>query len=122
MATQQKVDTSRWVVIYPAYIDGELTIAQGRKVSKEIAVKQPNVFDLKKACETLKVNFALEKQRYSRQQWVMGRVRIQLKDENGVGITPFKNRITLIRAVAESVKSAREEAAKAQPTKKVGKK
>ncbi|BFU19994.1 SRP19, putative [Entamoeba histolytica HM-1:IMSS-B] len=122
MATQQKVDTSRWIVIYPAYIDSELTIAQGRKVSKEVSVKQPNVFDLKKACETLKVNFVLEKQRYSRQQWVMGRVRIQLKDENGVNITSFKNRITLIRAVAESVKNAREEAAKAQPAKKVGKK
>lgn len=119
MATQ-KVDTKNWIVIYPAYIDQTLTLEEGRKVSKEISTPNPTIIELKSACDKLNIKYALEKKCYPRQQWVIGRIKIQLKDENGNLTTKYKNRMEVYRAVATLVKSSRP--APKQDPKKKGKK
>ena len=77
MATQQK-DVKSWIVMYPAYIDESLTLEEGRKVSKALALQNPTVIELKQACDRLKLTAVMEKKFYPRQQWVMGRLKIQM--------------------------------------------
>ncbi|ELP93253.1 signal recognition particle 19 kDa protein, putative [Entamoeba invadens IP1] len=116
-----KPETKRWVVIYPAYMDSELKTSQGRKISKEDSIKSPSIFDLKKGCELLNLHFALERQKYPRQQWVMGRVRVELKDESNQPTSSYKNKLAVIRAISKQIKVCREEAEK-EAAKEAGKK
>lgn len=40
------LDSSRWVVIYPSYINKKKTIAEGRKVPQSIAVENPTLNEI----------------------------------------------------------------------------
>ena len=122
MATQAKPDIKSWIVMYPAYIDESLTLEEGRKVSKTLALSAPTVMELKQACDRLKLTAALEKKFYPRQQWVMGRIKIQMKDENGKLTSQYKNRMEIYRAVAANIKASRPVPKPAQQGKKKGKK
>ena len=122
MATQQK-DVKSWIVMYPAYIDESLTLEEGRKVSKALALQNPTVIELKQACDRLKLTAVMEKKFYPRQQWVMGRLKIQMKDDSGKLLSQYKNRMDIYRAIATNIKAARPAPkAQTQQTKKKGKK
>ena len=55
-----KPDTSKWVVIYPVYINSKKTLAEGRRISALKACENPNVVEIGHCCEYLGLNCAIE--------------------------------------------------------------
>ncbi|OSX71321.1 hypothetical protein BU14_0556s0007 [Porphyra umbilicalis] len=55
---QLQVDDSRWVVVYPAYLNADYSFAKGRKIPKAAAVAAPTVGDLFAAARRLGVSVA----------------------------------------------------------------
>ena len=124
----------KWPVIYPAYIDADKTIAQGRKVSKEDSVKFPmkgmmqvntqngpmpvdkTAVDIAQATALLGLQGMIESKAYSRDILMRGRVRVQIMNEDGTPCKPeITNRKQLYRAIAGAVKENLKNAPKMQP-------
>ena len=89
-------DISRWVVIYPAYIDKGRSIANGRKISRELAVSSPNAWQMFEVCSNhLGLPVALQDKAYSKSWWDRafvrtpkallraGCIRVKIRDEEG---------------------------------------
>ena len=53
-------DYSRWKIVYPIYIDEEKTYKQGRRISKEKAVKNPKCEEIAELCRYLKLPHLIE--------------------------------------------------------------
>lgn len=98
-------DTSRWVVIYPIYINSKKTLAEGRRISAEKACENPNVVEIGDCCQYLRLPCAIELDKaYSRDFMQRGRVRVQLKREDGTIVNPaIPTRKALLLKVAELV-------------------
>ena len=79
-----QVDSSRWVVIYPTYIDSTLKISQGRKISVDKCVTKPNAMEIFESVKNTGLQTCIELDKaYCRDYWVRGRVRVCLFDESG---------------------------------------
>lgn len=70
--------------LYPVYFDKTRTRAEGRKVGAELAVENPLARDIVDAVQMLGLNAGLEPEKLHPKDWANpGRVRVQLKNENG---------------------------------------
>ena len=75
--------------MYPAYIDQQRTLKEGRRLSKENCTKNPDAYAIYYVCAVLlKLQVALECKRYSRSWWDyvgrgVGRVKVNLMNEKG---------------------------------------
>lgn len=71
----------RWVKVYPIYIDNTKSVAQGRKLAKELAVAKPTLAELATAAKKLGLLCLEEPEKaYSRDPVIeVGRIRVQLK-------------------------------------------
>lgn len=79
---QQQVDISRWVCVYPAYLNSKLTAKEGRRISKALAVEDPQPMEMAECViQGLKLRAALENKGYSRDILQRGRLRVELFDE-----------------------------------------
>ena len=89
-------------VIWPAYIDSELSRAEGRRVPKDLAVEEPTVEEIAKAVQQIGYDAIVERDKaYSREQWLeRGRVVVRGADDSS------KN--DLVQAVAAYVVAMRE--------------
>lgn len=98
-------DTSRWVVIYPVYINSKKTIAQGRRIGADRACQEPNCVEIGDCCNYLKLPCAIELDKaYPRDSTQRGRVRVQIKKEDGSFVNPaISSRKTLMLKVADLV-------------------
>ena len=97
---------SRWVCVYPAYLNSRKTVQQGRRISKSRAIENPTCPEIKDVCLSQKsatrhmiveltpthtpthsMNVELEPKNYPREQQRdqihFGRVRVQLVNEEG---------------------------------------
>ncbi len=54
------MDMSRWVVIYPVYINSKKTLAEGRRISTSKACENPTVVEIGDCCQYLKLPCAIE--------------------------------------------------------------
>lgn len=68
MATGQRVDASRWNVVYPIYLEKNKKISEGRKVPLRIAPANVGVMDLVDAAKLLKLPHGLEVRILSRRK------------------------------------------------------
>ena len=60
------LDVEKWICMYPAYIDQERTLKEGRRLSKENCTKNPDAYAIYYVCAVLlKLQVALECKRYS---------------------------------------------------------
>ena len=50
----------KWVVLYPIYINSKKTIAEGRRISAELACEKPTCVEIGDCCSHLKLPFAIE--------------------------------------------------------------
>lgn len=100
-----KSDTSRWVVIYPIYINSKKTLSEGRRISALKACENPNVVEIGDCCQYLRLPCAIELDKaYSRDFMQRGRVRVQLKRDDGSLVNPaIPTRKALFMKVAELV-------------------
>eukprot|EP00045_Choanoeca_perplexa_P001449 m.19730 g.19730 ORF g.19730 m.19730 type:complete len:170 (+) comp10949_c0_seq2:103-612(+) len=86
--TQDPENQSRWIVLYPVYIDSNRTVKEGRRINKEKAVENPTNKEIYSVLlklsqeEGAKIGFEPTKF-YSRNRLLQGRFRIQLKNSDG---------------------------------------
>eukprot|EP00271_Cylindrocystis_brebissonii_P023398 TRINITY_DN9687_c0_g1_i1.p1 TRINITY_DN9687_c0_g1~~TRINITY_DN9687_c0_g1_i1.p1 ORF type:complete len:154 (-),score=26.40 TRINITY_DN9687_c0_g1_i1:822-1283(-) len=100
-----EVDRSRWVCVYPVYLNSKRTVAQGRRIVLSSAVENPTLAELCGCCEYLRLCFHPEPDKgYSRDLMERGRLRVQLKKDDGTLANPFvPNRKTLFLKLAALV-------------------
>ncbi|CAF1079481.1 unnamed protein product [Rotaria magnacalcarata] len=82
-------DECRFVCIYPAYINAKKTRAQGRRVGKAKAIDNPSVNEIRDILENAGLKVVAETNRLycreeSREPQYRGRVRVQLKNADGI--------------------------------------
>lgn len=67
------------ITIWPQYLDKTLSLNEGRKVSKEIAVEQPSLHDIEKALKRLKLTYRTQKERSYPGKWYekSGRILVE---------------------------------------------
>lgn len=76
--------SKHWHCIYPIYFDELKTRHEGRRVGKNGAVKNPLARTILEAVARLGLNVVFEPQKIHPKDWANpGRVRVELKDENG---------------------------------------
>eukprot|EP00873_Tetraselmis_striata_P002678 jgi/Tetstr1/422942/TSEL_013721.t1 len=96
----------RRVVIYPSYINKKLKISEGRRIAVEKACEEPTAIEIfDSVTKALHLQAELEHEKcYSRDFWVVGRVRVQLKKDDGSLVNPdIPSRKVLFEKVAEWV-------------------
>jgi len=57
------------IMIWPQYLDRNLTLSEGRKVSKENAVAEPTLSEIERALKRLGLNYELEKDKAYPGKW-----------------------------------------------------
>jgi signal recognition particle subunit SRP19 len=103
-SSKKHSDPERWICIYPAYLDSTKTLRQGRKVPKNKGVKAPRILDMYNVLKTLNFPVCRENKQYSREysnkecteectlfkhgEKCFGRIRVQLKNEDGTAFNP----------------------------------
>jgi signal recognition particle subunit SRP19 len=50
------------ITIWPQYLDKNLSLSEGRKVSKEIAVKEPNLNEIERALKRMGLKYSMQKE------------------------------------------------------------
>ena len=57
------------ITIWPQYLDKNLSLSEGRKVSKELAVAEPSISDIERALKRLGLKYTLDKERAYPGKW-----------------------------------------------------
>ena len=83
-----QVDVSQWTCVYPPYINSKLTTSQGRRISKAVAVENPQIPEILEVLKFLGLDHAVENKAYPRDILSRGRIRIRLKDQDGNHLNP----------------------------------
>ncbi|KAM9331321.1 signal recognition particle 19 kDa protein isoform 1-T2 [Gastrophryne carolinensis] len=102
-------DPSRFICIYPAYINSKKTIAEGRRIPVEKAVQNPTCSEIADVCRANKLNVAVEADKsytreLNRDVQHKGRVRVQLFNEDGTPcVEKLQTRRAIMLRVAEDI-------------------
>ncbi|KAI0555772.1 signal recognition particle, SRP19 subunit [Xylaria curta] len=97
----QPDDIKDYQMLYPIYFDATRTRAQGRRVSANLAVKNPLAREIANACAALRLSPVFEAHRTHPKDWANpGRVRIALKEARARN-HPIKNKHHLYVVVAK---------------------
>ncbi|CAK8671459.1 signal recognition particle 19 kDa protein-like [Clavelina lepadiformis] len=88
MAAVALSNTERFLCIYPAYLNSKKTIGEGRRVPKNKGCDNPTTNEIKDVCTALGLKPIVENKLYPRELYrgdvtFRGRVRVQLKEEDG---------------------------------------
>ncbi len=67
------------ITVWPQYLDKNLSLKEGRKVSKEIAVSEPSLHDIEKALKRLNLTYNTQKERSYPGKWYekSGRILVE---------------------------------------------
>lgn len=67
------------ITVWPQYLDKNLSLNEGRKVSKEIAVEDPKLQDIEKALKRLNLRYSTQKERAYPSKWYekSGRILVE---------------------------------------------
>ncbi|KAG8456308.1 hypothetical protein GDO86_002190 [Hymenochirus boettgeri] len=111
MANLEKsyTDPSRFICIYPAYINSKKTIAEGRRIPIEKAVQNPTCSEIADVCRAHKLTAVVEGEKMYTREWnretqYRGRVRVQLKNEDGTPcLEKLSSRKAIMMRVAEDI-------------------
>ncbi|PSC72194.1 signal recognition particle 19 kDa -like [Micractinium conductrix] len=72
------------VIVYPNYLDNRKTVAQGRRIPKELACEAPNALEILECIQKgLNLEAEAEMKSYPRDWLVPGRVRVKLRNDDG---------------------------------------
>lgn len=87
------------IMIWPQYIDENLSLSEGRKVSKELAVKEPSVNDIERALKRLNIPMTVEKDKAYPGKWYEKSGRVLVESE--------ENKLELLKEICEEIKKMR---------------
>jgi len=94
-------DESKWICIYPVYINSKKTMKEGRRLPKSQAVDNPTASEIAEVCRQLGFLVKLEGEKsYSRDFLLKGRVRVQLKVDGNPVNALIPSRKSLMKKVA----------------------
>ena len=98
-------DISRWVIVYPCYINSKLSIAEGRKLPKAQCCEDPLPAAMAQVAAKLGFQAAIEPRKtHPRDFFHPGRIRVRMFDELGAPVVlAIKDRRALYREVAKLV-------------------
>ena len=87
------------ITIWPQYLDKNLSLKEGRKISKEDCVKDPKLSEIEKALKRLGLKYNVQKERSYPGKWYekSGRVLVEWD----------KTKLELIREVSLKIKEIR---------------
>lgn len=89
--------------LYPVYFDASRSRAEGRRVSSDLAVKNPLAREIANACSRLRINTLLEPEKVHPKDWSNpGRVKVDLKKAQGG--SSVKNKHHLYALVAQHLR------------------
>mmetsp|Transcript_19622 Transcript_19622/g.55170 ORF Transcript_19622/g.55170 Transcript_19622/m.55170 type:complete len:158 (-) Transcript_19622:57-530(-) len=83
------LETSKWRILYPNYINSKKTQEEGRRIAAAQAAEHPHAAEMAEICEYLKIPHVLEMDKaYPRDWLIKGRIRIMLKTPEGAWAHP----------------------------------
>ena len=87
------------ITIWPQYLDKNLSLSQGRKISKEDAIKEPTIAEIERALKRLGFTYETEKNKAYPGKWYekSGRVLVEYD----------KTKLELIKEVSLKIKEIR---------------
>ena len=87
------------ITIWPQYLNKDLTLSEGRKISKEIAVSSPTLSEIEKAVKRLGFTYNVQKERAYPGKWYekSGRVLVEYD----------KSKLELIKEISLKIKEIR---------------
>lgn len=81
-----------WICIYPAYLNSKKSRQEGRRLPKQHCVEHPTFQEIKDVLSVTKLNIGVENKLYprevSKELLFRGRIRVQLRNDNGLPINP----------------------------------
>lgn len=87
------------ITIWPQYLDKNLSLKEGRKISKEDCVKDPKLSEIEKALKRLGLQYNVQKERSYPGKWYEKSGRILVEWD--------KTKLELIREVSLKIKETR---------------
>nr|XP_002744754.2 signal recognition particle 19 kDa protein isoform X1 [Callithrix jacchus] len=108
-SARSPADQDRFICIYPAYLNNKKTIAEGRRIPISKAVENPTAAEIQDVCSAVGLNVFLEKNKMYSREWnrdvqYRGRVRVQLKQEDGsLCLVQFPSRKSVMLYAAEMI-------------------
>jgi len=114
-------DESRWIALYPAYINAKKTQREGRRIPKQKAVDTPTCQEMLDILKNAGLNVRAEKKMYprdpNRDYQFQGRLRVQLKDDEGKLCNEnFPSRESLMFFLAETIPKLKTRQQRSGPT------
>ena len=87
------------ITIWPQYLNKDLTLSEGRKISKEIAVSSPTMAEIERALKRLGFTYNVQKERSYPGKWYekSGRVLVEYD----------KTKLELIKEISLKIKEIR---------------
>lgn len=70
------------ITVWPQYLDKDLSLSEGRKVSKEIAVSKPTISEIERALKRLGLTYEVQKEKSYPGKWYEKTGRILVEYEN----------------------------------------
>ena len=70
------------ITVWPQYLDKDLSLSEGRKVSQEIAVSKPTMSEIEKALKRLGFTYEIERDRAYPGKWYEKSGRILVEYDN----------------------------------------
>lgn len=113
------MDTKKWSVIYPLYINSEFTRDKGRKTSLINSVKGPLMEEISFVLKSLNIPFVEEKmKRHPCDYFNFGRVRYSLTNEqNALYNSEVRNKKVLYNLLANKITELKKKNQKSQTQK-----
>ena len=87
------------ITIWPQYLNKDLTLSEGRKVSKEIAVSSPTMAEIERALKRLGFTYNVQKERAYPGKWYEKSGRILVEYD--------KTKLELIKEISLKIKEIR---------------
>ena len=87
------------ITIWPQYINENLTLSEGRKISKEDAVKDPTLNDIERALKRLGLKYSMQKEASYPGKWYEKSGRVLVEWEG--------TKLELLREVSLKIKEIR---------------
>ena len=102
------------VMIWPIYLDAEKSLSEGRKISKEYAIKEPKIKEIIRATDRLRYKYIAEEDKAYPGEWY--------NQSGRVIITSDDSKKEILMNLSDTIKKMREIKQANRPNNKKGKK
>ncbi len=99
-------DQSRWICIYPVYLNSKKTVAEGRRLPINLCVENPQCTEIRDVLQHVGFNCLLENHRVHPRELnkyellYRGRVRVQIKNDDNTPVkTEFASRMIFLNFI-----------------------